>query len=253
MQPPLCQISSGESRGTSPEVFPVFPGGILPIPDAGSGAGAAPSMIPRLRRAIMFVSGKLSSRAIFRGSSHVAARFQAVGVCLGLFWLSASGSPPTGPASEPDQAALLRYVRDAEYGPSSQPKDALGRPFHGPRLHFTNRAQNLRAYFDREGWEIISRTDPDPTWKWVFQLSSVGRAGDLDPVATAAPRIQGKRIEYDRGGVIEWYVNDPRGIEQGFDIASPPDGSGPLLLEAKIDSSLSRACPVSLSNRWIVL
>jgi hypothetical protein len=30
------------------------------------------------------------------------------------------------------------------------------------------------------------------------------------------PEAQGNRVVYDRGAVSEWYVNDPRGLEQGF-------------------------------------
>jgi hypothetical protein len=31
------------------------------------------------------------------------------------------------------------------------------------------------------------------------------------------------RITYDRGDVVEWYVNDTRGLEQGFTLAVPPE------------------------------
>jgi hypothetical protein len=36
----------------------------------------------------------------------------------------------------------------------------------------------------------------------------------------------------DRGEVVEWYVNDPRGLEQGFTLAGPPDESEPRGEEA---------------------
>ena len=36
------------------------------------------------------------------------------------------------------------------------------------------------------------------------------------------------RVEYRRpGGVVEWYINGPLGLEQGFDLAAPPVGGGP--------------------------
>ncbi len=34
--------------------------------------------------------------------------------------------------------------------------------------------------------------------------------------------VKGSRVEYRRGDLTEWYVNDERGLEQGFTIASPP-------------------------------
>ena len=37
------------------------------------------------------------------------------------------------------------------------------------------------------------------------------------------------RVDADRGGIVEWYVNDPRGLEQGFTIAARPEGEGTLV------------------------
>jgi hypothetical protein len=50
----------------------------------------------------------------------------------------------------------------------------------------------------------------------------------------------GNRIEYRRGDLIEWYINDGRGLEQGFTIAAPPgkQGNDPLLVELGLTGSL---------------
>jgi hypothetical protein len=77
------------------------------------------------------------------------------------------------------------------------------------------------------------------------------------PAAPASPTIaaSGNRVEYRRGPIVEWYVNDPRGLEQGFTLLAPPereaaargDGNvvqriaGPLSLELAIRGSLSAA------------
>ena len=37
--------------------------------------------------------------------------------------------------------------------------------------------------------------------------------------------IAGARVEYRRDGLTEWYINGPRGLEQGFTLAAPPAGA----------------------------
>ncbi|NQT92871.1 MAG: FG-GAP repeat protein, partial [Lentisphaerae bacterium] len=37
----------------------------------------------------------------------------------------------------------------------------------------------------------------------------------------AEPAVDGARVEYRRGPVVEWYENGPEGVEQGFEIAEP--------------------------------
>ena len=38
----------------------------------------------------------------------------------------------------------------------------------------------------------------------------------------ATPTVSGNRVEYQRGDLSEWYVNDSRGLEQGFTLARRP-------------------------------
>ena len=50
----------------------------------------------------------------------------------------------------------------------------------------------------------------------------------------------GNRVEYRRTGLIEWYLNDERGLEHGFTLDAPPDGEGDLLvLEMALDTDLA--------------
>jgi len=50
----------------------------------------------------------------------------------------------------------------------------------------------------------------------------------LEAVEPASCSVEDRRIELRRGALTEWYVNDERGVEQGFTIAEPPgrDGAG---------------------------
>jgi len=73
-----------------------------------------------------------------------------------------------------------------------------------------------------------------------LQLESTGRAGDQHPVEdadVAIDRITASRgsveesfVEYRRGDFVEWYVNDTRGLAQGFTFDVRPTGDGPLEL-----------------------
>jgi len=89
-----------------------------------------------------------------------------------------------------------------------------------------NRAHNLRTYFTPDGPVVIPRVwsaeTESPPWRWGLTLAGYGYAGDVQPVATAEPVASANRVEYRQGSLIEWYVNDERGLEQGFTLGSAP-------------------------------
>src|SRR5882757_1592051 len=86
------------------------------------------------------------------------------------------------------QAALYRVEREGDGYGAENPGQRLTARFAGGRSEFTYR--NHR-----------------------FSLGLVG----VGPVRRT--RAQESRIEFDRPSVTEWFVNDPRGIEQGFTVA----------------------------------
>jgi PKD repeat protein len=86
-----------------------------------------------------------------------------------------------------------------------------------------NRAHNMRTYFTRDGIRVIPRTSTNPDWTWGLSLKGFGYEGELQPVVPSKLSVSGNRIEYKRGNITEWYVNDERGIEQGFSIQKPPE------------------------------
>jgi FG-GAP repeat len=60
------------------------------------------------------------------------------------------------------------------------------------------------------------------TWAWDATPARWGCEGNLAPVPPAQPEARGGRVEYRREGLSEWYVDGPRGVEQGFTLAAPP-------------------------------
>ena len=69
--------------------------------------------------------------------------------------------------------------------------------------------------------------------------SAAGRG--LKPWPRTSPEAKANRVEYRRGGLSEWYVNGPLGLEQGFTLDSPParKGSEALTLALRLSGDLS--------------
>jgi hypothetical protein len=105
-----------------------------------------------------------------------------------------------------------------------------------------NRSQGLRTRAGAEGIELASRTLGEQGWSWGIQLTRFGREDALEAAPPVDPTAAGDRLEYRRASLrmVEWYANDERGLEQGFDLASPPVGSreSPLVLEMALSGRL---------------
>lgn len=108
---------------------------------------------------------------------------------------------------------------------------------------FHNPAMSLAARFDATGLFVTSshpaRSESKDGWR--IALIGYGREGAMSGVPGAQPSIHGNRIEIDRGNLIEWYVNDARGIEQGFTlVVAPPflPSAASLVLECEVGGTL---------------
>ena len=104
-----------------------------------------------------------------------------------------------------------------------------------------NYAHGFHTTFTREGFEVSPRKE-EKAWIWGLSLSKYGYGSDLHAV-TGAEKIITKdnRIEYHRGDMVEWYINDHRGLEQGFTLKARPSGrmgSGLLQLQMRTTGNL---------------
>jgi hypothetical protein len=88
---------------------------------------------------------------------------------------------------------------------------------HGA-LRARNPAQALQADFTQNGMQV--RTGGGTLWQMV--LRGYGCGDRLEAVRETAPQSQGNLVEYRRGPLVEWYVNGPVGLEQGFTLTAPP-------------------------------
>jgi len=94
--------------------------------------------------------------------------------------------------------------------------------------------QEMSSAFDPGGVSITARGRPVS-----LGLATWGRAGEALPPDAAEPRRDGRRVEYRRGDLTEWYVDDDRGLEQGFTIHCAPGGEGALRLVLAVGAGLS--------------
>jgi hypothetical protein len=76
-----------------------------------------------------------------------------------------------------------------------------------------------------------------------LSLRGVGFGSSLGAVDRTPPRAQANRVRYAHGGLSEWYVNGPLGLEQGFTIPRAPAGSAnaPLTLSLAISGNVHAA------------
>jgi hypothetical protein len=70
-------------------------------------------------------------------------------------------------------------------------------------------------------------------------LTGVGRGGRLSSVGAVSLMTRANRVSFGRAGLREWYAAGPFGIEQGFTVASRPQGTGgSLTLAMRLGGSL---------------
>ena len=83
-----------------------------------------------------------------------------------------------------------------------------------------NASHKFTIHYTAQGPSVTSR-DNNSSWKWGLELASI--AGKLPPVTEIRKdSLNEKRVNYRRAdGVVEWYVNDKFGLEQGYTIETP--------------------------------
>ena len=85
-----------------------------------------------------------------------------------------------------------------------------------------------------EGWSLAVRT------------TSLGREGAPEEVGEGAVLLAGQRVELRREGLVEWFLGDERGLEQGWTIAERPgaaDSEAPLWLGLRFDGLTPSLAP----------
>ena len=213
------------------------------------------TILPRAKRAILTIlSGpKRPIQTILSGANRII-----LPAILAALWLGASSpalSPATTQtAAQPLPSSVSKdwwpsvqkSIRDSEYDVTPSAGNRQNSESKAPATvpeavwQAPNRAQNLRTYFTEKGPRVVRRTETEPSWVWGLELVGFGvadcalRIGNPVIDASVSPALrkasepcppvvetkrEGNRIEFRRqGGLVEWYVNDPKGLEQGFTV-----------------------------------
>ena len=133
---------------------------------------------------------------------------------------------------------VQRGIAESEYHPSDSQ--------YG--LQSPNRAHNLRIYFDPTGIRLHDRTRVGSTELAGLSLVRLGRGSALTSVEEGEVTYEGSRVEIRRPGLIEWYENSVKGLEQGFTLEQQPPGKGPLVLELAVTGAQA-----ALNNTSVIL
>jgi uncharacterized repeat protein (TIGR01451 family) len=146
-------------------------------------------------------------------------------------------SPVTQTAAEPAKLTGLPLAAQAQISAT------LGRDqssYHAvPRasgFRMENKNHRLAADFTSKGVEVrTGRTS------WSLALSGCGYGNELRAAAAVVPQADANRLEYRRGGLTEWYLNGPLGLEQGFTLTQSPGErrSDPLTLAFTLSGNLT--------------
>jgi cysteine-rich repeat protein len=102
-------------------------------------------------------------------------------------------------------------------------------------LQAPNRAHSLRTWFEPTGIRVHDRSAAGAPRLAELRMAGFGRSGaPLAALAPGAVSSAGTRVEIRRPGLVEWYVNGPAGLEQGFTLEARPPGEGALQLELHV-------------------
>jgi hypothetical protein len=116
-------------------------------------------------------------------------------------------------------------------------------PDNADTYSVSNRNHGFEAKFSRDAAEFKPKTtDASPPWNFRLSIGSYGYGSATKPVLPAEIVANENRLEFRRGELTEWYVNDESGMEQGFTISKPPlpRNGEPLRIEMQADTGL---CP----------
>lgn len=105
---------------------------------------------------------------------------------------------------------------------------------------FENPVHSLGAKLGTGGVSISSNDEVE--WTWNIGFEEYGRGTSFNTVPSPSITAAGSRVEYRYpGGITEWYVNGPLGLQQGFTFESKPSSSeeGPLVVRLNISGDVT--------------
>lgn len=131
-----------------------------------------------------------------------------------------------GDAASAESGKNASALSDADWKGIRQAHEVKQHEFQpvGEGWQAHNPGQAWTTVFDTRGFVAQPQ---NAAWTWGLELQSYG-FGAQQQTVTGKPEVkaEGQRLSYQRDATVqEWYVNDRRGLEHGFTVASRPEGS----------------------------
>jgi len=124
--------------------------------------------------------------------------------------VSKSKSLPAEDPPLPSQAEIAQLISRTE-------SDGYHVHADDQALHASNGRQGISAQWSLDDGQLrVESLNPNEAWH--FAMKSPGAIADSE--------IQDNKLTLQRAAMDEWFINDARGIEHGFDVAEPPARSG---------------------------
>lgn len=138
-----------------------------------------------------------------------------------------------GESGRHDPAAGLGPLDDALQVPIHR----VRAPLEGMGEAWQIRTPGLRTWVDGERLVLVDRDDG--AWRFDLRLEGWGSTRRT-AAALRETRADGSRLELVRDGLVEWYLERPDGLEQGFTLEKPPDEPGEVELALRIEGARAR-------------
>jgi hypothetical protein len=134
-----------------------------------------------------------------------------------------------------DARATARLAMSAAQASADETYVAEAVSEHAARAE--NREQAFRVDVTRGRLEVASHAaeGATPGFELTLGLVAAGREGETLDVTPARTATAGNQIRVLREGLLEWFVNGPLGLEQGFELSERPAGEGPLRFELEVE------------------
>ena len=100
-----------------------------------------------------------------------------------------------------------------------------------------NPQRKILTRFEGERAEISALNQED--WSLSLSFAGIGREGQASQRPALIERShQANKLQLEREALNEWYLNGPLGLQQGFDVAAAPKGTGQVEIRVEVSGGL---------------
>ena len=153
-----------------------------------------------------------------------------------LLFCLALAAPPCSAGEIASRATAKNTIDDGRLRQAVEQVIYRLKPTARSSYQGVNPAQRLSVEFDIQGTRL-----QHPRGDVTFRLTGYGYGSRLRAPATAKPIANGAVVEYRRGDLTEWYLNEAGGLEQGFTLEQRAEAGRegePLVIAMAVEGEL---------------